>query len=117
MVRASVGIEHGVLPPTSDMCPNIDAQPTTRPSSKIGMTTSQSLAWLIARAARVGVGGEQHVALLDRSPSKPSRKSGMDRPNWPTTIFPLGSAISGNSSCCSRMPGESAVRNSTSSIS
>ena len=38
-------------------------------------------------------------------PSKPARKSGMDSPNWPTTILPVGSAISGNSSCCSRMPG------------
>ncbi len=33
MVRASVGMELGVLPPTSDMCPNIDAHPTTRPST------------------------------------------------------------------------------------
>ena len=47
-MRASVGIDDGVLPPTSDMCPNIDAHPTTRPSWKIGMTISQSLAWLIA---------------------------------------------------------------------
>ncbi len=31
MVRASVGIEDAVLPPTSDMWPNIDAQPTTLP--------------------------------------------------------------------------------------
>jgi hypothetical protein len=30
------------------MCPNIDAQPTTRPEWKIGITISQSLAWLIA---------------------------------------------------------------------
>ena len=48
IVRASVGMDDGVLPPTSDMCPNIAAQPTTRPSLKIGTTTSQSLAWLIA---------------------------------------------------------------------
>ena len=48
IVRASVGMDDGVLPPTSDMCPNIAAQPTTRPSWKIGTTTSQSLAWLIA---------------------------------------------------------------------
>ena len=48
MVLASVGIELGVLPPTSVMWPNIDAQPTSRPSWKIGSTTSQSLAWLIA---------------------------------------------------------------------
>ena len=48
MVRASVGIDAGVLPPTSDMCPNIAAQPTIRPSKKIGSTTSQSFAWLIA---------------------------------------------------------------------
>jgi hypothetical protein len=116
MVRASVGMDDGVLPPTSDMCPNIDAQPTTRPSWKTGITSSQSLAWLIAAPQAYG-------SLVSRtSPSstvssKPSRKSGMDRPNWPTTIFPLGSPISGNSSCCSRMPGDSAVRKSTSSIS
>jgi hypothetical protein len=48
MVRASVGMDDGVLPPTSDMWPNIDAQPTTRPSWKTGRTSSQSLAWLIA---------------------------------------------------------------------
>ena len=48
MVSASVGIDDGVLPPTSDMWPNIDAQPTTLPSLKIGTTISQSFAWLIA---------------------------------------------------------------------
>ena len=48
MVFASVGIDAGVLPPTSDMCPNMLAHPTTRPEWKIGMTTSQSLAWEIA---------------------------------------------------------------------
>ena len=48
MVRASVGMDAGVLPPTSVMCPNCDAQLTMRPSKKIGMTTSQSFAWLIA---------------------------------------------------------------------
>jgi hypothetical protein len=111
-----VGIEHGVLPPTSDMCPNIDAQPTTRPSTKIGVTTSQSLAWLIA--APQAYGSEvSNTSPSSMVPAKPSRKSGMDSPNWPTTIRPLGSAISGNSSCCSRMPGDRAVRNSTSSIS
>ena len=36
------------------MCPNIDAQPTTRPSWKIGITTSQSLAWLIAAPQAYG---------------------------------------------------------------
>ena len=80
------------------------------------MTTSQSLAWLIA--APQAYGSEvSRTSPSSMVPSKPSRKSGMDSPNWPTTIFPLGSAISGNSSCCSRMPGDSAVRNSTSSIS
>ena len=98
------------------MCPNIEAQPTSRPSTKIGVTTSQSLAWLIA--APQAYGSEvSSTSPSPISPSKPSRKSGIDSPNWPTTIFPLGSAISGNSSCCSRMPGDSAVRNSTSSIS
>ena len=80
------------------------------------MTTSQSLAWLIA--APQAYGSEvSRTSPSSMSPSKPSRKSGIDSPNWPTTIFPPGSAISGNSSCCSRMPGDSAVRNSTSSIS
>ncbi len=41
----------------------------------------------------------------------------MKEPNWPTTILPSRFAISGNSSCCSRMPGDIAVRNSTVSIS
>ena len=41
----------------------------------------------------------------------------MNEPNWPTTILPSRLAISGNSSCCSRMPGDMAVRNSTVSIS
>ena len=50
-------------------------------------------------------------------PSNPARKSGIDSPNWPTTILPVGSAISGNSSCCSRMPGDMAVLNRTASIS
>ena len=31
IVLASVGMDNGVLPPTSDMWPNIEAQPTTRP--------------------------------------------------------------------------------------
>ncbi len=48
IVRASVGIELAVLPPTSAMWPNIDAQPTIRPVWNTGMTTSQSLAWLMA---------------------------------------------------------------------
>jgi hypothetical protein len=47
-VVASVGIDDGVLPPTSDMWPNIEAHPTTRPSWKTGTTINQSLAWLIA---------------------------------------------------------------------
>ena len=84
---ASVGIDAGVLPPTSDMWPNIDAQPTMRPSTKIGITTSQSLAWLIAAPQEYG----SEVSRTSPSsivPSKLSRKSGMDRPNWPTTIFP-----------------------------
>ena len=41
----------------------------------------------------------------------------MNDPNWPTTIFPSGFAIKGNSSCCSRMPGDMAVRKRTASIS
>src|SRR6187397_2719136 len=41
----------------------------------------------------------------------------MKEPNWPTTILPSTLAIIGNSSCCSRMPGDMAVRNSTASIS
>ena len=45
---ASVGSDPGTLPPTSVMCPNIADQPTIRPEWKIGRTTSQSLAWLIA---------------------------------------------------------------------
>jgi len=36
------------------MCPNIDAQPTTRPSLKIGTTISQSFAWLIAAPQAYG---------------------------------------------------------------
>lgn len=116
IVRASVGIEQAVLPPTSDMWPNIDAQPTTRPSTYTGMTTSQSLAWLIAPSQAYG----SEVSSTSPSstvPSKRSSSAGIDRPNCPATIRPCGSAMSGNSSCCSRMPGDSAVRNSTSSIS
>src|SRR3954447_13690121 len=41
----------------------------------------------------------------------------MYAPNWPTTIRPRGSVIIGNSSCCSRMTGLIADRNSTASIS
>ena len=41
----------------------------------------------------------------------------MNEPNCPTTMRPLRSAIIGNSSCCSRIPGDIAVRNSTASIS
>src|SRR6185312_12370363 len=44
-------------------------------------------------------------------------KPQMNEPNWPTTILPAGLAIIGNSSCCSRMPGDIAVRKSTVSIS
>jgi len=44
-------------------------------------------------------------------------KPWMNEPNWPTTILPSRLAMSGNSSCCSRMPGDMAVRNSTASIS
>ena len=40
-----------------------------------------------------------------------------DRPNWPTTILPSLLAIIGKASCCSRMPGDIAVRNRTASIS
>ena len=113
---ASVGSEPGTLPPTSVMCPNIAAHPTIRPWWKTGMTTSQSLAWLIAAPHAYG---SEVIRMSPSStvPSKPARKSGMDSPNWPTTIFPDGSPMSGNSSCCSRMPGLIAVRNSTASIS
>src|SRR3990172_514352 len=38
-------------------------------------------------------------------------------PNWPTTMRPLGSVIMGNSSCCSRITGDIAVRYRTASIS
>ncbi len=41
----------------------------------------------------------------------------MKEPNCPTTILPSVLAIIGNSSCCSRIPGDIAVRNSTVSIS
>jgi len=44
-------------------------------------------------------------------------KPQMKEPNWPTTILPSTLAIIGNSSCCSRMPGDMAVRKSTVSIS
>jgi len=116
MVFASVGIDEADLPPTSDMWPNIDDHPTTRPSTKIGMTTSQSLAWLMAAPHEYG-SDVSRTSPSSTVPSKLSRKSGIESPNCPTTILPSGSPISGNSSCCSRMPGESAVRNSTSSIS
>ncbi len=116
IVRASVGIELGVLPPTSDMWPNIADHPTTRPRWKIGITTSQSLAWLIAASHEYG-SDVSRTSPSSTVSSKPARKSGIDRPNCPTIILPSGSPMSGNSSCCSRMPGDSAVRNSTSSIS
>jgi hypothetical protein len=83
---------------------------------KIGTTISQSLAWLIAAPQAYGSEVSRTSPSATVS-SNPSRKSGIESPNWPTTIFPLGSPISGNSSCCSRMPGDRAVRNSTSSIS
>ncbi len=38
-------------------------------------------------------------------------------PNWPTIMRPLASVIIGNSSCCSRITGDIAERNSTASIS
>src|ERR1700722_2516407 len=41
----------------------------------------------------------------------------MNEPNWTTTILPSRLAIIGNTSCCSRIPGDIAVRNSTVSIS
>src|SRR5882762_7932445 len=44
-------------------------------------------------------------------------KPQMNEPNWPTTILPSTLAIIGNSSCCSRMPGDMAVLNNTVSIS
>src|SRR5512139_3591651 len=44
-------------------------------------------------------------------------KPQMKEPKWPTTSLPSTLAIIGNSSCCSRMPGDIAVRNSTVSIS
>ena len=57
------------------------------------------------RVAGVRVRGEQDVALLDGVVEAGRAASGTDRPNWPTTILPSRSPISGNSSCCSRMPG------------
>src|SRR3954466_10116568 len=109
-------MELTVFPPTSDMCPNIEAQPTTRPPKNTGITTSQSLAWLMAPSQEYG----SEVSSTSPSSTVPSNRpssAGIDSPNCPTTILPAGSAISGNSSCCSRMPGDSAVRKSTSSIS
>src|ERR1700733_8313555 len=50
-------------------------------------------------------------------PLYPCKKPQMNEPNWPTTISPSRLAIIGNSSCCSRIPGDMAVRNSTVSIS
>ena len=47
-VRASVGSDPGTLPPTSVMWPNIAAQAITRPSLYTGISSSQSLMWLIA---------------------------------------------------------------------
>src|ERR1044071_7379996 len=41
----------------------------------------------------------------------------MYAPNWPTTMRPCGSVSIGNSSCCSRITGDIAERNSTASIS
>ena len=43
-------------------------------------------------------------------PSYSRLKPWMKEPNWPTTILPSGLAIIGNSSCCSRIPGDMAVR-------
>jgi hypothetical protein len=50
-------------------------------------------------------------------PWKPSIKPQMKEPNWPTTILPSWLAIMGKASCCSRMPGDMAVRKRTASIS
>src|SRR3954452_10229259 len=49
--------------------------------------------------------------------SQPAIISLMYAPNWPTTIRPCGSVSIGNSSCCSRMTGDIALRKSTASIS
>ena len=66
--------------------------------------------------ALVRVGHEEDVAIFDVAIIG-AQKSADERPNWPTTMRPLRSAINGNSSCCSRMPGDMAVRKSTASIS
>lgn len=42
----------GTLPPTSIMCPNMDAKPTWRPSKWIGTTRHQSLQWVIEPSLR-----------------------------------------------------------------
>ena len=47
------------------MCPNIDAQPTSRPSTKIGVHHQPVVGVADRRAAGVRVGGEQDVALAD----------------------------------------------------
>ena len=54
------------MPPTSVMWPNIAAQATSRPSRKIGISSSQSLRWLIAPAHGIRIVGEEDVAILDR---------------------------------------------------
>lgn len=50
MLCASLGMEQATLPPMSVTWPNIAAQPTMRsvPGTKMGITTSQSLAWDMA---------------------------------------------------------------------
>ena len=45
---AAVGMLPGTGPPTSIMWPNMELKPTSSPSKKIGISTIQSLMWLIA---------------------------------------------------------------------
>ena len=50
-------------------------------------------------------------------PLYPAQKPGKNDPNCPTIILPSWLAIIGKASCCSRIPGDMAVRNNTASIS
>ena len=116
MLVASVGRLPGTLPPMSVMWPNIAAQAISRPARNTGTMTSWSLMWLTAPSQLYG-SFSRMTSPSSMLPLYWRRKPSMNEPNWPTTMRPWRSAISGKASPCSRMPGDSAVRNSVASIS
>ena len=111
--------EPGTLPPTSVMWPNIAAQADRGLTLVEDRHHQQPVIQVTDCAvARIGIVGDEDVAILDRPLIGFVDEAVVGTlPNWPTTILPSWLAIIGKASCCSRMPGDMAVRNSTASIS